>query len=245
MLILGLETATAACTVALVEDGRLLTELTVVSPRVHSARLMPLVAQAFAEAGRDRGQLSAVAAGVGPGSFTGLRIGLSAAKSLAFALGVPCVPVGTLAAIAAGVTPQPGGALVAPLLDAKRGDVYAALYRVLSEQADPAALAAPQLEEVAPPVLVPLADWLEQLERLRGAQPVYLAGDVVPESLPQWAVPLPSGLRLPRGWAVAALGYQAAARGQTVAPEALSPVYLRRSEAEILWDQRHGQRAGG
>nr|PZN37799.1 MAG: tRNA (adenosine(37)-N6)-threonylcarbamoyltransferase complex dimerization subunit type 1 TsaB [Bacillota bacterium] len=242
MLILGFDTATAACTVALVEDGRLLTELTVVSPRVHSARLLPLIAQAFQEAGRDRRELAAVAAGVGPGSFTGLRIGLSAAKALAFALGIPCVPVSTLAAIAAGL--PPGSGLVAPLLDAKRGEVYTALYRVEPAGEEPAGRlterVAPRLTELIAPRLVPLGAWLEELDRLRDGAPVFLAGDAVPSEVPDWAVPVPDGLRLPRGWAVAALGARAAAAGETVAPEALAPVYLRRSEAEVLWDRRHG-----
>ncbi|MCG0240038.1 MAG: tRNA (adenosine(37)-N6)-threonylcarbamoyltransferase complex dimerization subunit type 1 TsaB [Firmicutes bacterium] len=236
MLILGFDTATAACTVALVEDGRLLAELTVVSPRVHSARLLPLIAQVFQEAGRDRRELAAVAAGVGPGSFTGLRIGLSAAKALAFALGIPCVPVSTLAAIAAGL--PSGSGLVAPLLDAKRGEVYTALYQVEPAGDEPAA--APGLTEMVPPRLVPLGAWLEELDRLRNGASVFLAGDAVPAEVPEWAVPVPHGLRLPRGWAVAALAARAVAAGQTVAPEALAPVYLRRSEAEVLWDRRHG-----
>lgn len=219
MLTLGLDTATAACTVALVEDGCLLAERTEVNPRGHATRLMPLVAAVCADAGRPPGALTGVAAGVGPGSFTGLRIGLATAKAIAFALGLPCAAVGTLQAMAHGV---PG--LCSPLLDAKRGDVYTALYR------DGAQVVAPRL--------VSLDAWLAELEALRSGEPVTWAGDVAAERLPGWGAR--AAEPLPRGRAVALLGEARLQAGQGVAPEALNPLYMRRSEAEVLWDARRG-----
>lgn len=223
MLVLGLDTATPSCSVALIEHGRLLAELTVVSPRAHSARLMPLIAQALQEAGREKGDLAAIACGVGPGSFTGLRIGITTAKTLAYALGLPCLPVSTLAAMAHGLGPG----LVSPVLDARRGEVFAALYR--------------DGQEVAAPQLVPLAGWLAELDRL--GEPVTLAGDGAGLFLAEAGQRLgararfaPAGQVWPRGWAVADLGAAALAAGRTVAPADLLPVYLRRSAPEEQLD---------
>lgn len=219
MLTLGLDTATAACTVALAEDGQVLAERTEVNPRAHATRLMPLVAAVFADAGRPKTALAGVACGVGPGSFTGLRIGLATAKALAVALGVPCAAVGTLHAIAHGVA-----GLCSPLLDAKRGDVYAGLYR------DGA--------EVLAPRLVPLTEWLADLDRRRDGAPVTFGGDVPAAQLPAWG--LAAAAPLPRGAAVALLGAAALRAGHGRVPEALNPLYIRKSEAEILWEKRQG-----
>lgn len=220
MLTLGLDTATAACTVALVADGTVLAEQTELEPRGHATRLMALVAAVCDAAGRPRTDLTGIACGVGPGSFTGLRIGLATAKALALALDLPCAGVGTLAAMAHGV---PG--LCAPLLDARRGEVYAGLYR------DGA--------EVLAPRLLPLADWLAELAALRAGAPVTFAGDVDTALLPPWG--RPAAVLLPRGSAVALLGEGLLRRGQGVAPEALNPLYMRRSAAEVLWEQRSRQ----
>ncbi len=221
MLTLGLDTATAACTVALVRDGSVLAERTEVHPRGHASRLMPLVTEVVAAAGCTRSALTGVACGVGPGSFTGLRIGLATAKALALALGLPCAAVGTLPALA-----YSHAGLCAPLLDAGRGDVYAALYR------DGA--------EVAAPRLVPLSDWLADLDGLREGAPVTWAGDLSPDRLPPWGHM--AAEPLPRGRAVALLGEAMLAAGQGLAPEALNPLYMRRSAAEDLWEQRRGGR---
>lgn len=216
MLTLGFDTATAACTVALVEDGRLLVELTVINPRIHSTRLLPLIDQALQEAGRRKQDLAGVACGVGPGSFTGLRIGLSTAKAIAFALGLPCAPVVTLQAMAH--TLGPGAGWVAPVLDARRGEVYTALYR--------------DGEEVLPPRQVPLSAWVAEVDARREGAPVAFPGDVADERLPAWARPVPGPLRLPRGWAVAALGEALLRAGGGVAPGDVRPLYLRKTEPE-------------
>jgi tRNA threonylcarbamoyladenosine biosynthesis protein TsaB len=133
MIILGIETATAVCGVAVLRDGHVESERSVESPQVHSEKLVPLIEQVIRESGIRPADLDAIAVSIGPGSFTGLRIGLSVAKGLCFALGKPVVPVPTLEALACRVangSPELRGGYILPLLDARRGDCYASLYRM-------------------------------------------------------------------------------------------------------------------
>lgn len=239
MRILALETATSACTVAVTDGESLLAELTLQVPRAHSTRLMPLVAQALEESGTARTVLDAIAVGVGPGSFTGLRIGLATAKGLAFALDKPCVGVSTLRALAYGTGACTG--LVAGMLDAKRGEVFAAVYAAGGPDPD-------TWTELLGPSHLHVEKLAEVICRLRAErgetwQPVTLCGDAALRYAPDLnlgdivRVAAPGAL-MPRGWAVAAVGAAQLARGEGLEPEALVPVYLRKSEAETLWEAR-------
>lgn len=237
MLVLGLDTATRSCTVALAENGVLLTELTLISDRAHSTRLMPLIAQCLQEAGRDKHGLDAVCVGTGPGSFTGLRIGLATAKGLCLALNKPLLGVPSLEALAAGQGAAPGR-LVAPLFDAKRGEVYTGLYRTAGEW----------VEVVREPVLVPLTEWLGELSQY--GEPVLFCGDALAlhrETLLEsgFAQLAPTGLSLPRAWTVAVRGGQLLAAGVAADPQAVSPLYLRASEAERIWAAKEAAAAQG
>lgn len=240
MRILALETATSACTVAVADGDNLLAELTLQVPRAHSTRLMPLIAQAIGESGLAKTDLEAIAVGVGPGSFTGLRIGLATAKGLAFALEKPCVGVSTLQAMAYGTGAQVG--LAVPMLDAKRGEVFAGIYAVGDR--DPATWA-----ELLPPSHLHLDRLAEEIRNLRAGlrhtwQFVTCCGDVAAPYTDRLGLEegvarvAPAGALLPRAWAVAAVGRSLLAKGQGLDPEALVPVYLRKSEAETLWEAR-------
>jgi tRNA threonylcarbamoyladenosine biosynthesis protein TsaB len=127
--ILGIDTSTpAASACVLRSDG----EAFDVSPSAerlaarpaHASELMPAVAEAMSRAGVDWGELDAIAVGVGPGAFTGLRIGIATARALATARELPLRPVSSLAALAAGID----GPVRLPLIDARRGEVFGALY---------------------------------------------------------------------------------------------------------------------
>jgi tRNA threonylcarbamoyladenosine biosynthesis protein TsaB len=127
MNILAVDTTTPDGSVALLENGEPRIEINWTSPLTHSSRLLRSIDFILAAAGLDIRAVDGFAVAVGPGSFTGIRIGLSAVKSLAFASGKPAAPVSTLAALAS----KPGtdeGRFVAPLLDAKKGEIYAALF---------------------------------------------------------------------------------------------------------------------
>ncbi len=133
-MLLGIETATTVCAAAVMRDGVLLAEELVDERNVHAEKLMGMIDAAFRHSGSTLEQMAGIAVSIGPGSFTGLRIGLSVAKGLAYASGKPLLPVPTLQAMAqkaADAAGSAGGAdLVLPLLDARRGDVYCALYRI-------------------------------------------------------------------------------------------------------------------
>ena len=126
MKVLGIETSTYAGSVALVEEGRVLGELYVDVRPAHAAKLAPMTAALLEMVEVDKSELDGVAVDAGPGYYTALRVGVSAAKTLAYALGVPVVGVSSLAALAANVpfVERP----VCAVLDAKRSQLYWALF---------------------------------------------------------------------------------------------------------------------
>lgn len=134
-LILGIETATSICSVALVNDGKLLAIRESIGARDHSAMLTTYIAEVFTEAGLSYPQMDAIAVSMGPGSYTGLRIGVSSAKGLCYALDKPFIAIDTLKSLAwqaLQVYKQTGkdtkDILLAPMLDARRMEVYTAMF---------------------------------------------------------------------------------------------------------------------
>jgi len=122
-LILSIETSTAVCSVALHEQGKLLSLAELREPGAHAEMLMGLVEEVMGKAGKLFLDVDAFAVSEGPGSYTGLRIGVSTAKGLAFALNKPLIGINTLLAMAAGC-PLEKGAQVVAVLDARRMEVY-------------------------------------------------------------------------------------------------------------------------
>ena len=149
-VLLALETATDVCSVALVADGRVVGVAETLAPRSHAAMLAPLVRDLLAQHGLGTGDLGAVAVSAGPGSYTGLRIGASTAKGLAWAHGVPLVAVPSLEALAwrAQDVLAPGDLLVTAFRS-RRGEAYVAAYTRSSEDLVEAAEAtALRLDEI-------------------------------------------------------------------------------------------------
>ncbi|MGD1010160.1 MAG: tRNA (adenosine(37)-N6)-threonylcarbamoyltransferase complex dimerization subunit type 1 TsaB [Candidatus Aminicenantales bacterium] len=126
MLILAVDTTTPSGSVALLRDAELLGEFDLESPSTHSARLLRSVDLLLQANALDIQAVDAYAVAAGPGSFTGIRIGLSAVKALAFASGRMVAPVSTLEALASKIA-GPSVRLACPVLDAKKGEIYAAL----------------------------------------------------------------------------------------------------------------------
>ncbi|HSB42455.1 MAG TPA: tRNA (adenosine(37)-N6)-threonylcarbamoyltransferase complex dimerization subunit type 1 TsaB [Methylomirabilota bacterium] len=222
MKLLALETATLAGGAALLDGGRLVGESRLNIALTHSERLMAVVDRLLQDCGWAVADLQALAVSVGPGSFTGLRVGAATAKGLALALEIPVAPVPTLDALAA-MLPF-AEAPVCPLLDARKGEVYCSLYRwtgvAMAREweylALPPAAAAARL---APPVIV-LGDGV-------AACRPYLArlGAGVQEADPVHSIPSPA--------VVGALGHAILAAGGGIPAERLQPLYLRPSEAEL------------
>jgi len=126
-LILSLDTSTQNCSVALHEKGQLIAQELVSEEGSHSKALTLLIEKVMMTAGRTLTELSAVAVSNGPGSYTGLRIGLATAKGICFALDKPLICLPTLQVLAS-AAPNESGSLLLPLLDARRMEVYAAVY---------------------------------------------------------------------------------------------------------------------
>ncbi len=212
-------------------------EMTLNIKKTHSERLMPLLDQLLTESGIEREQLGAIAVAAGPGSFTGLRIGVSTARGLAQALNIPAVPVCTLIALAE-VVPTPG-ALICPLLDARRNQAYTSLYR---RSAEPPF----SLETLIAPAALSLDQLIETV--LTYDQPIIFTGEglqtyaaTLAEKMPaKRAVLAPAPFRLCKAALVALCGQRLLKENPQASYLQLLPQYLRRPEAERLFDERQG-----
>ena len=234
-LILSLETATGCGSVSLSQGGlsgfRLLAECTIQQEITHSRRLLGSVVWVLEAAGVAWAGLDGVAVSCGPGSFTGLRIGMAAAKAIAMATGKPLIGVGTLDALA--LASPKGAGLVCCLLDARKQEVYAAFYR-MGESGLPA--------PVSPPAVCPPAGLLDAV-----AEPVLLVGPGAMVYRDLWAgragvTLLPDHLAQPRALHVGLLAADQLAAGRMPDPAVAAPLYVRASEAEINLRQmrQHG-----
>ena len=127
MRLLIIDTSGPVCGVAVMEDEKILSEFTAQNRNMHSANLMPMTEAALEAAGKTIGEMDAIAAVTGPGSFTGVRIGVATAKGLAHGVGIPCIPVDALEALNASAGGFAG--VVCPIQDARAGQVYGAAFR--------------------------------------------------------------------------------------------------------------------
>jgi tRNA threonylcarbamoyladenosine biosynthesis protein TsaB len=216
MKILALETSGPAGGAALLDGDRVRGEYTLNILATHSERVLTAVDRLLSDAGWRPADLEGLALAVGPGSFTGLRIGISTVQGLALALRLPIAPVPTLDALAATL---PFAALpVCPVLDARRGEVYASLYRW-----DGRAMRREWDYLAASP-----GDVARRL-----AEPVIVLGDGAGAIDSPLACPAPPARRLPSPACVAQLGHDRLVAGVGVGPDELRPIYLRPSEAEL------------
>ncbi|SMO81416.1 tRNA (adenosine(37)-N6)-threonylcarbamoyltransferase complex dimerization subunit type 1 TsaB [Solitalea koreensis] len=128
-LILHLETATTSCSVALAKQGQLLSLKEQNSPNIHAGMITLFIQDVMKESGYTPQQLDAISISMGPGSYTGLRIGVSTAKGLCYALDKPLISVNSLLAMANGMkTKTDESVLLCPMIDARRMEVYSAIY---------------------------------------------------------------------------------------------------------------------
>ena len=140
MILLAVDTALEACSAAVVDGDRALALHSEPMTRGHQERLAPMVAEAMAEAALPFDRLARIVVTTGPGSFTGLRVGLAFARAMALALDVPCVGVGALQALLASAPDAATAPLAAAVLDARRGQVYVQAFRRGAPVAEPANL---------------------------------------------------------------------------------------------------------
>lgn len=226
MKTLALETSARSVSVAVTEDGMLLAQSYQNRGLTHSVTLMPLLDGMLQNAGLTLDDIDLIAVAQGPGSFTGLRIGVSAAKGLAWAKELPCCGVSTLAAMAYGAADFDG--VIVGAMDARRQQVYNALFR--GENGAVTRLCgdrAVSVEQVA-----------QELSRLPQDTPVLVVGDgaeLLYRHLCGSGIPCRLGSPAHRYQSAAGVALAAevlAAQGLTCTAQELQPVYLRLSQAE-------------
>ena len=224
MRILSIETSAKACSAAVTEDGALLASAFQCSGLTHSRTLMPMVEGMLKNADLTLTACDAVAVAVGPGSFTGIRIGVAAAKGLAWAAELPCAGCSTLEAMAWSLAGFQGEVCAA--MDARRHQVYNARFQVNGT--------APH--RLTTDRAIALADLVKELEGT--SVPQIVVGDgaqLCCDALTAAGIPAvlaPPNLRMQSAWGVARMGLELARTGQTVPPGELVPIYHRLSQAE-------------
>lgn len=224
MKILALETSAKAVSVAVAENGKILCSRFANAGQTHSVTMMPMLNEMLNTAALTLDDIGAVAVAHGPGSFTGLRIGVSAAKGLAWAKGLPCCGVSTLEAMAENGRHFEG--LIIGAMDARRNQIYNALFLCQGGK----------MERLTPDRAIGLSELLAEIKNRPEAKLVVGDGAelcynyLTENNISCQMLPGDRGLQSAEG--VGKVACVIAAQGQLVPPQALNPVYLRLSQAE-------------
>ncbi len=225
MKILSIDSSGLVAAAALVSDGMLVGEYTIHNKKTHSQTLLPMIVDMIQMAEIELKELDCVAVSAGPGSFTGLRIGASTAKGIAWTLGIPIVPVSSLMGLAANVSER--GVVVCPIMDARRGQVYYGIYR--SAQGLPEVLGEPAVAAVET-VVEKINEIGERTIFLGDGVPVF--EQVIRENASVEVCFADAADRYQRGASVARVGGLLFEKGAYVTAADFAPVYLRKSQAE-------------
>ncbi|MFZ5944415.1 MAG: tRNA (adenosine(37)-N6)-threonylcarbamoyltransferase complex dimerization subunit type 1 TsaB [Bacillota bacterium] len=232
MIILSIDSATPVAGVAIVDKNRVLAESFLNTGNTHSQQLLPLIKHTLDSANLKLADIDGIAVSSGPGSFTGLRIGMATAKSIAQVTGLKLIGIPTLDALAYNLKGYPG--VICPILNARKQEVYCALYEMQGEDLQRIS----DFWAINPEVL---AEKLLQLEH----KTTFL-GDGVAEYhqvlhllLGEKAGWAPIHNLLPRAASLGFLGLKKLQEGLSDDIFRLEPFYLRKSEAEVKWEAKN------
>lgn len=228
--ILAIDTATEACSVALWNNGEV-QALFELCPREHTQRILPMVQQVLAESGLSLQQLDALAFGRGPGSFTGVRIGIGIGQGLALGADLPMIGISTLQTMAQGAFRLTGASRVLAAIDARMGEVYWGEFERNDEGL--------WLGEASEAVMTP-AQARDHAQSLSGAWATVGTGwQTYPDLISGSGVVLTDGeITLPHAEDMLPLALSSWANGQVVSVENAEPVYLRN---EVTWKKLPGR----
>ena len=232
MTILALDTSAKAASVCLASEEKIIGEFFVDTGLNHSRTLAPMLEQLCKNADVPLSEVEAVAVNAGPGSFTGVRIGVAAAKGVAFARSLPCVAVSTLESMAYNLLGS--DCIVCALMDARCAQVYNALFRVTGNR----------VERLCEDRAVSLGQVTEELQQL--GEKVVLVGDgaeIAFNSMvnpPAHVVLAPRNMRSQTASSVALAAFQRIQAGETLTPAQLMPVYLRLPQAQRELNKKLG-----
>ncbi len=223
MLILGIETATMTGGLALINDSKLISEYTLNMKTTHSSRIMPALDWMLKDASLDKHEIEGIAISIGPGSFTGLRIGLATAKGLAMGLEVPMISVPTLDALAHNI-PHPMYQVCAAL-DARKKEVYSAFFNYENDI----------LIKKTPYEVIPPAELMEQIKEktIIVGDAIDIYGDLFKAELGDLVLFAPDVQRLPRAAVIAQLGLAKLKAGEILDLASSEPIYIRPSDADM------------
>ena len=234
MRVLGIDSSGLVAAAALVDDGRLTADYRIDHKKTHSQTLLPMISEIMRMSECDPGSLDLIAVAAGPGSFTGLRIGASTAKGLAYAGDIPIVPVSTLEALAWQLCDNEG--IVCPVMDARRGQAYTALYRMQPVWKSTDGADSVMIEELSPRA-ADMGDVIERINAL-GERTIFI-GDGIPVFAQLIAGKTEVPYRCAPPWrnrqsaaALAYLGERKYMKGVSETADTFAPVYLRASQAE-------------
>ena len=228
MLALGIETATWMGSIALVDDREgVLGELNIRSSASHSERLIPSIDRLFKETGKRLEECEVICVSIGPGSFTGLRIGLATAKGLAFAADKPIVGISTLEILARGV---PFSMFpVCPVIDARKKEIFACIYEwkdsdIISHEQEMAIKPDSLIKKITRPTVFV-------------GNGLFPYGNIIRSKLRSKALFVSQAFNFPQASILAESGIKRFAQKKVSKPEDLVPVYIRPSEAELNWKE--------
>ena len=230
MIILSLDTSATVASAALCDDERLLAEYTLNNGNTHSETLLPMVESLLTHFGITTDDIDIFASSTGPGSFTGVRIGVATLKGLAFGKDKPCVSVSTLEAIAKNLCVHKG--LICPVMNARRSQVYTALFRSDGEK----------LTRLMPDSAISIAELDEALSKY--GEPIAFCGDGYDITLAALektqSYPVPERLRHQSAYSVAQVALRNYLAKNYTDDAKLTVTYLRPSQAERERMEREG-----
>lgn len=231
MLTLAVDTSCLTATCAVVEDGKVLAELSMQYGKTHSQKLVPMMRAMLDMLNKSFKEIDLFAAAIGPGSFTGLRIGVVTIKGLAYSLNKPVCGIPTLDALAFSMPDFKG--LICPMLDARNNQVFTALYQKHDNHMD----------KITPDLGVTIDEIINHMKSCN--QDIMVLGDATPLHLDKMKAVLgdkiveaPAALSFPRASSTALLAEQAFRNNGAVNAFELEPLYLRKSQAERMKDIR-------
>lgn len=238
MLILALDSSTSVGAVSLYEEEQLIAEYNLNLDLTHSQRLMPQIVNLMEDARLEVADLEGIVVGIGPGSFTGIRIGIATAKSLAQSLDIPIVGVSVLEVLANNQAYNKE--YICPLIDARRERVYTAVYQGEDDFGLKRKLFSEQMMEVK--------DLIEELQKEFTGKIVFVGEGaktykgMLKEELKERAQFLAATHNLVRGGVLAKIGSVKFKQGKADELLEVTPNYLKRSQAEIDWEKKQRQR---
>lgn len=237
MIILAIDTTSQAASIALIDEDRLIGEYTSNAKMTHLEKLMPMVEELLNKCDLSMEDIQGIAVSEGPGSFTGIRIGVSAARALAQAMKIPVVSVSTLKAMAYNLPYYTG--VICPILDARRQQVYSSAYQWESGTC----------KEIILPAAYAIEDLLEQIKVYDDV--VFLGDGILPfkeqiiHTLGEKANFATSYIRYQKASSVGQLGLELFRAGKQQAYFEVKPNYLRKSEAERNLEKKRREEQNG